>query len=172
MFPQRAIATLCLVLMAGCVDRSPPERVQLSSRAVTDGCGVQSAVTEYYSSRRQHDVRRRTPRSWDEYWGGYFAYDEDDPERYVVRDQNEYRDLLAFILSQDGYEVRGGCSSRIVFGELPIEKFAVNFFSPDAQTLCMSSTGDDSNQPPFITSRSCTDVASGRNAYDVIIDRR
>lgn len=88
------------------------------------------------------------------------------PERYRVRDQNEYRDLLAFILSQDGYEVRGECSSRIVFNT-----FALNFFSPDARTLCVSTTGDDANQPSFITSRSCTDVASGRNTYDVIVDR-
>ena len=171
MFTQRTAATLCLVLMAGCVDRSPPERVQLSSRAVTDGCGVQSAVTEYYSSQRQKTVGGRTPRSIGEFFYNYLVYDVDDPERYRVRDRNVYRDLLAFILSQDGYEVRVGCSSRIVVGELPVSRFARNVFSPDARTLCVSTTGDDSNQPPFITSRSCTDVASGRNTYDVIVDR-
>ena len=165
-FTQRTAATLCLVLMAGCVDRSPPERVQLSSRAVTDGCGVQSAVTEYYSSQRHKTVGGRTPRSIQEFFGNYFAYDVDDPERYVVRDRNVYRDLLAFILSQDGYEVRGGCSSRIEF-----DTSARNFFAPDTRTLCVSTTGDDFYQPPFITSRSCTDVASGRNTYDVIVDQ-
>ena len=166
MFTQRTAATLCLVLMAGCVDRSPPERVPLSSRAITDGCGVQSAVTEYYSSQRHMTVRPRVPRNWGEFWINYLEYDLDDPERYRVRDRNVYRDLLAFILAQDGYEVRGGCSSRIEF-----DTSARNLFSPDARTLCVSTTGDDFNQPPFITSRSCTDVASGRNTYDVIVGR-
>ena len=167
MFTQRTATTLGLVLMAGCVDRSSPERVPLSSRAVTEGCGVQSAVTEYYSSQRHKTVRVRTPRSYGEFFVSYLAYGPDDPERYRVRDQNVYRDLLAFILSQDGYEVRGGCSSRIEFDNTS----ATNFFSPDTRTLCVSTTGDDFSQPPYITSRSCIDVVSGRNTYDVIVDR-
>ena len=171
MFTRCAIAALGFAFISGCVDRSPPEYVPLASRAVTDGCGVQSAATEYYSWGRQKDVRVRIPRSFGEFWVSHFAYDGDDPERYRVRDQNIFKDLLAFILSQDGYEVRGGCSSRIVFGEIPAGRFSMNFFSPDARTLCVRTTEDDHGQPPFVTSRSCTDVASGRNAYDVIIDR-
>ena len=77
--------------MAGCVDRSPPERVQLTLPGARHrwlrGAVRRHGVLFEPTAKRPPDDRTTTQHRTSSS-GNYFAYDVDDPERYVVRDRN------------------------------------------------------------------------------------
>ena len=182
-------AVACLGLVSGCVREVAPEadllesRPVLDSRAVTDGCQVYPTVREYFASGEFDNAPTRFPRSFDEYLFGHTPYVAQDPERYRAQSQNRYEYMLNFILSEDDYVIQNQCSSRVIVGSR-LEVVgdweddyaswgaqAFNFYSPDAQRLCVRTSGDEDVMPPFVTVWSCTDSTTGRNTFDVFFDQ-